>query len=117
MADDRRLKVYEVDEAFQGETMNSDLVCHDYVDMTLFGEGQQSSTAEFWVVPGHDPPNDRRIIKPVVGRDLVQQFRHLLLSDDPKNPVKLTKMGKEQVSCTTQETSRTIGMSLHDLPD
>lgn len=78
--------------------MNSDLVCHEHVDMTLFDEGQQSSTVTFWVVPNHDPPNDPRIIKPVVGRHFVHQFEHLLLKENPQNPVKPTKMGKEPVS-------------------
>lgn len=100
MASDRGFKVQSLDasKSLRGETVNGDVVCEQFVELTLVGENHERVTATFYILPPHDPPNDPRITKPLVGRHLLQECGHLLLAEDPRDPIWSTKMGKESVS-------------------
>lgn len=99
MANDRGFKIQSLgSEPFRGETVNTDLVCEEYVELTLVGKEGQSIVAEFFVLPANEPPNDPRITKPLVGRRFAQEPGGVLLTDDPRCPIWSTKMGKADVS-------------------
>lgn len=99
MAADRGFKVQsDASKSFRGETVNGDVVCEQFVELTLVGKEHEHVTERFYILPPHDPPNDPRISKPLVGRHLLQKCEHLLLADDPRDPIWSTKMGKESVS-------------------
>lgn len=115
MAADRGFEVQSLgSEYFRGETINGDVVCGEYVELTLVGREHQDIAAIFFVLPPNDPPNDPRITKPLVGRHLLQESGHLLLTEDPRDPVWSTKMGKESVSLPMSK-SEDSGASSHIL--
>lgn len=100
MAADRRLQVRSLEKPFEGQTINGDVVCDEYAEVTLFGgngDECQHNVATFYILRADAPPNDPRIDKPIVGRRLLQEAGHLLLTEDPRDPVWSTKMGKESV--------------------
>lgn len=104
MANDRGFKIQSLgSEPFRGETVNTDLVCEEYVELTLVGKEGQSIVAEFFVLPANEPPNDPRITKPLVGRRLAQE-PGVLLTDDPRCPIWSTKMGKADVSLPVRKS-------------
>lgn len=84
-------------ESFLGDTINGNVICGEYIELTLVDEGHQNIVAIFNVLPHNDPPNAPRITKPLIGRQLLQESGHLLLAEDPRDPVWSTKMGKETV--------------------
>lgn len=99
IADDRGFKIQSLgSEPFRGETVNGEVVCEEYVELTLVGKEGQSIAVVFHVIPANEPPNNPRITKPLVGRGLVTEPGGVLLSDDPKCPIWSTKMGKANVS-------------------
>jgi len=99
MATDRGFQVRSLgSNPFQGETVNADIICEEFVELTLVGKEHQQIKAIFYVLQPNDPPNDPRITKPLVGRRLLQESGDLLLTEDPKEPIWSTKMGKETVS-------------------
>lgn len=102
MATDRRLQVQSLEKPFEGQTINGDVVCYEYAKVTLFGGNHEEHChveADFYILPANDPPNDPRIDKPIVGRHLLREAERLLLTEDPRDPVWTTKMGKESVCC------------------
>lgn len=100
MAADRRFRVQSLAEAFKGETINGDVICHEYAQVTLWSQNPEVKPVEakFYILPANEPPNDPRIDKPIVGRHLLRDAEHLLLTENPRDPVWSTKMGKESVS-------------------
>lgn len=98
MAQDLRLQVQSLSPSSRGDSMNGDIVCHEYAEVYWLGKESQANTITFYILPADDPPNHPRIIKPVVGDPFWQDFKHLLLEEDPRNPAWSTKMGKETVS-------------------
>ncbi|KAG6364452.1 hypothetical protein INS49_006053 [Diaporthe citri] len=82
-------------EPFQGQTINTDFQCWEYVELTLVGKEHKPVVAKFYVLPSNKPPNDPRITKPLVGRHLKQEAKHLLLTKNPDEPVRPIKMGQE----------------------
>lgn len=101
MAADRGFQVQSLgSRPFQGETINNDLVCSEYTIVTLYGGNKDQHDpikAKFYILPADDPPNDPRIEKPIVGRHLVHEARHLLLTKDPRNIFRPTKTEKDSV--------------------
>lgn len=79
MAADRGFEVQSLgSKTFRGETINGDVVCGEFVELTLVGKEHQTIAAIFYVLPPNDPPNDPRITKPLVGRHLLHESGQLL---------------------------------------
>lgn len=95
IASDRGFEVQYLDASnfFRGETVNGDVVCEQFVELTLVGEKHERVAATFYIVPPDDPINPW-ITKPLVGRHLLQECEHLLLAEDPRDPIGKTNMGK-----------------------
>jgi hypothetical protein len=102
MAYDHGFMVWSLgSEPFRGETVNGDVVCEQYVELTLLGKERQSIEARFYVLPANEPPNHPRITRPLVGRPLAQEPGGVLLSEDPRAPIWSTKLSKADVSLPT----------------
>lgn len=102
MARDRGLELQSLgSEPLQCNTPNGLVVCEKCVKLTLLGEDgedQQHVETTFYVLPSNLPSSDLRITTPLIGRHFLQEFGHLLLDEDPHNPVSSTEKGEKNVS-------------------
>ncbi|KAK2607900.1 hypothetical protein N8I77_006543 [Diaporthe amygdali] len=98
MAKDHKLPVQKLSSPVTFDLAVGEVTCQYRVEVSWMGAGNEHGIAEFYLLP----PDDPRIDKPLLGRDSIQEFRDLLLTERPRKAIAYTAMKKK----TTQDDIR-----------
>jgi len=94
MAKDYNLVVQRLKAPVTFDMPVGEVTCHCRVEVSWMGAKSQHGITYFYVLP----PGDPRISKPLLGRDSIQEFQDLLLTECPRKAVAYTAMKQKTVS-------------------
>lgn len=92
------------------------VVLDEYVELTLVDEDREDQRhirTTFYIFPSKAPSTHSRITMAHVGCQFLQEFGHVLLDEDPRNPVLSTKMGRKNVGLPIRTRSYVIETCSH----
>ncbi|KAL1850148.1 hypothetical protein Daus18300_013016 [Diaporthe australafricana] len=91
MAKDYKLAVQRLSNPVTFDLAAGEITCRHQVKVSWMGAGNEHGVTEFYVLP----PDDPRIDKPLLGRDSIQKFQNLLLTERPRKAIAYTAMKKK----------------------
>lgn len=94
MAKDYKLAVQRLSNPVTFDLAVGEITCRHQVKVSWMGAGNEHGVTDFYVLPSDDP----RIDKPLLGRDSIQKFQNLLLTERPRKAIAYTAMKKKTVS-------------------